>query len=230
MQSATLERQPLGDLLTQHYDDKPDDYFVGARSDFVAAMPRNPEASILEIGCGSGATASLAMESERCGRYVGVELDQRAADLASKVLSEVRVGNIEAMELDWPTASFDALILSEVLEHLVDPWRVMARLAPLVRPGGQVFASSPNLAHFKIVMELLRGDWNLTDSGVKDRTHLRWFTPRTFKALFEGAGFEVTHLGTHAPLGPKSKLISKLSGGRLDHLLVRQIVVHGRKT
>jgi len=218
-----------GGTLEVHYQNKPDDYFFGARDDFVKALPRTPHGRILEIGCGSGATGLLALREKRCQTYVGIELDRRAANEARKHLSEVHLGNVEHMKLKWRKDEFDALILSEVLEHLIDPWAVMKRLAPLVRAGGAVMASSPNVSHYTVIKELLKGNWDLTDEGVMDRTHMRWFTPRTFRTLFEQAGFRVEHMHPLVPFGGKAKMISRLSGRRLDHLFMRQIVVHGRR-
>ena len=107
------------------YAEKPDAYFSGARADFVRRLPRDPSAAILEIGCGTGATGALALKDGRCGRYVGVELFEGAAAEARKVLTEVVTGNVETAAFDWQPASFDALILSEVLEHLIEPGRVL---------------------------------------------------------------------------------------------------------
>ncbi|NJS37775.1 MAG: transglycosylase domain-containing protein, partial [Rhodobacteraceae bacterium] len=66
---------------------------------------------------------------------------------------------------------------------------VVARIAPLLRSGGLIFASSPNISHHRVIRSLLRGSWDLADQGVMDRTHLRWFTPRSYQAMFENAGF-----------------------------------------
>ena len=151
------------------------------------------------------------------------------ADAARQVLSEVLVGDVERLALPWAPASFDALILSEVLEHLVDPWATLERLGRLVRPGGLLLASSPNIAHWKVIRELIAGRFDLADQGVFDRTHLRWFTPSTFRALAEGAGFTVGRVGPVAPPGPRARLVSRLSFGRLDHLFMTQISIEARK-
>ena len=106
-----------------------------ARDDYVAALPDDPEASILEIGCSNGATGALALARGKCRRYCGVELFPEPAAAARERLTEVVEGDVEQLELPWPAQSFDALILSEVLEHLRDPWAVLERLRPLLRPG-----------------------------------------------------------------------------------------------
>ena len=162
------------------YDLKETSYFAMARDDYVTALPQNPDASILEIGCSNGATGALALARGKCGRYCGVELFPEPAAAAREQLTEVLEGDVEQIELPWPGESFDALILSEVLEHLRDPWAVLARLRPLVKPRGLVFASTPNVAHREIIVMLLRGRWELRSYGPLDATHLRWFSPRAF--------------------------------------------------
>jgi 2-polyprenyl-3-methyl-5-hydroxy-6-metoxy-1,4-benzoquinol methylase len=211
------------------YEHKAAAYFAGARGDFVDKLPDSCPLGVLEIGCGDGTTGAMALESGKCSRYVGIELFPAAADKAGKHLSEVHVGDVQTMDLPFAAASFDAVILSEVLEHLVSPWAVLHRIAPLVRPGGIVLASSPNVAHWRVIRELLRGRFELRDSGVFDRTHMRWFTPSTFAAMFENAGFEVMSVGPVTPFSSRTKAISTLTRGRLDHLFMTQISLQGRR-
>lgn len=225
MPTAAAQKQRLQDA----YAAKPASYFSGARSDFVDRLPFDKTAAVLEIGCGSGATGALALGEGRCGRYVGVELDARAAAEARSILSSVIVGDVEALEFDWPAASFDAVIFSEVLEHLVHPDVVVAKLARFVRPGGLLLASSPNIAQWRVIKELACGRFRLADRGVFDRTHVRWFTPETFAELFEDAGFRVDEIGPVTPFSARTELISRMSGGRLDHLFMTQIAVVATK-
>lgn len=223
----SLETTGTASDFSAFYDTKPGEYFAGARADFVSRLPHDPTAAILEIGCGSGATGALALGGGYCGRYVGVELFETAAIEARKVLSEVIIGNVETLSFDWQPAEFDALILSEVLEHLVEPGRVVRDLARFVRPGGIVMASSPNVSHWRVVRELLAGRFDLADKGVFDRTHLRWFTPSTFASMFEDAGFATAWVGPVTPFSPRTKFISRLAGGRFDHLFMTQIAFIG---
>ncbi len=215
--------------LTEAYEDKASSYFSNARTEFVRLLPRDPTASILEVGCGTGATGALALARGRAGRYVGIELMDAAAARAREVLTEVRVGDVERMKLDWQPASFDALILSEVLEHLVDPERTLAKLARVIRPGGLVLASSPNVSHWRVVKELMLGRFDLADQGVFDRTHLRWFTPATFSRMFREAGFNVVSVEPVTAFSPRVQLFSKATGGHFDHLFMTQISLVGFK-
>jgi SAM-dependent methyltransferase len=205
------------------YDLKDDSYFAMARDDYVADLPDDPDAAVLEIGCSNGATGALALARGKCGRYCGVELFPEPAAAARERLTEVVEGDVEQLELPWPDHSFDALILSEVLEHLRDPWAVLERLRPLLRPGALVFASTPNVAHREIIVMLVRGRWELRSYGPLDATHLRWFSPSSLRAAFEDAGYIVDSVGPLGELGPGSAIVDRVLRGRLRHLWHRQI-------
>lgn len=214
---------------TAAYLAKDGSYFQGVRADYIEALPDAPGATILEIGCAEGQTGALALARGKCARYIGVELHAPSAEVAATRLSEVHVGNIEEMRLDIAPASLDAIIVSEVFEHLVDPWAVVGRLAPLLRPGGLFFASSPNIGHHRVIRSLIAGRWELANEGVMDRTHLRWFTPAAYAAMFEGAGLKVEEVRPVRPFGWKPRLFNALTGGRWQHLFMTQTSVRARK-
>jgi SAM-dependent methyltransferase len=192
-------------------------------------LPANPNARVLEIGCGNGDTGAYALAERKCAVFCGVELCERAALLARRQITEVLIGDVERMDLPWPEESFDAMIISEVLEHLVDPWAALRKLALLLRPGATIFASSPNVAHHSVIRMLLHGRWDLADKGIMDRTHLRWFTFQSYRAMFESAGFVVDRVGPLAPLGPKGRLINALTFGRYTHLFAQQVNLKAHK-
>ncbi len=218
-------RTLAADDTARAYETKAHRYFANPRVDFVERLPHDDTARILEVGCGTGATGVLAMARGRAGHYAGIELFPAAAEEAREVLSEVVVGDIERIELPWQPAAFDALILSEVLEHLVDPWAALEKLARVVRPGGLVLASSPNVAHWRVVRELALGRFQLADQGVFDRTHMRWFTPESYAEMFERAGFMVYEVAPVTPFSDRTRIISHLTGGRFDHLFMTQISI-----
>jgi 2-polyprenyl-3-methyl-5-hydroxy-6-metoxy-1,4-benzoquinol methylase len=219
----------MTDNFDQQYAEKPVEYFGAARLDFVERLTDAPDAAVLELGCGGGATGALALARGKCARYVGIELDPRAAQNARGCLTQVLEGNVERMTLDFPPASFDALIMSEVLEHLVDPWAVVKELAIFLKPGAKVMASVPNVAHRRVIAGLIKGHFELTDFGIMDRTHLRWFTPKSFTALFEQAGLTVDDCAPISQPSFKTKLFHRVTGGRFRHLTMSQINLFAHK-
>ncbi len=79
----------------------------------------------------------------------------------------------------------------DVLEHLPDPERALAAARRLLRPGGRLFVSVPNVANLTVRLSLLFGRFEYGDRGIMDRTHLRFFTRKSALRMVRGAGFEV---------------------------------------
>ena len=213
---------PLASIRSM-YRSKDPDYFCGSRSDMLELLPSTADGRILEIGCGRGNTGAAALARGLCAEYCAIELHETSALIARSRITEVVVGDVETTELPWAERSFDALILSEVLEHLVDPWSTLARIRPLLKPGAIALASTPNVSHYSVILMLMRGRWDLAESGTMDRAHLRWFTPRSLRELFESSRFVVDAVEPVAQPGIKSRWASRLMLGMGKHLLARQL-------
>ncbi|MCH8156587.1 MAG: glycosyltransferase, partial [Nitrospinae bacterium] len=191
------------------------DYYKNVRHDVLHLVPGDA-ACILEVGCAAGFTGREL--KKRQGVFVaGVELDLRAANEARKVLDDVVHGDIESVDLPYAEKSFDCILFADVLEHLVDPLAVLKKTAKLLKPGGTVVASLPNVQYFGLVHQLIEGNWTYQDEGILDRTHLRFFTFREMEKMFAEAGFEITEVDeTLDPQYEKAKNSSgTLNVGRL---------------
>lgn len=209
-------------MLTSAYDEKSARYFSGARRSFVDVLPPNPNGRLLEIGCGNGDTAAYALAQRKCGWCCGIELCEPPAAEARVKLNQVIVGDIEDLSLDLPLGFFDVLLMSEVLEHLRDPGAVLRKLRPLLQPGAIILAGSPNVCHWSVLLMLLRGRWDYAREGIMDGTHLRWFSPATYRELFEAAGYVVDRVGPASPLHRKARLANALLFGRFQYLFHSQ--------
>src|SRR5262245_42234591 len=71
---------------------------------------------------------------------------------------------------------FDTIVLADVIEHLPDPAEMVSLLKQGLVPDGSIVASVPNVAHWFVRIDLLRGSFNYQEMGIMDATHLRWFT------------------------------------------------------
>ena len=91
---------------------------------------------------------------------------------------------------------FDVLLALDVLEHLYDPWEVLCRHVELVRPGGHVVISLPNIQNITTLLGLSEGQWSYQAEGILDATHLRFFTLPTAELLVSGAGLKMVHLAS----------------------------------
>src|SRR5436190_23786418 len=121
--------------LSDAYTAKDTSYYSNARTDYVDLLPANPHASILELGCGNGATGALALQKGKAGTYVGIELLPDMAAEAERFHTKVHQGDVERIDLPYGPDTFDGLILSEVLEHLVNPEFALKRLVAMLKPG-----------------------------------------------------------------------------------------------
>ena len=153
---------------------------------------------VLDVGCSSGYLARPLVE--RGCTVVGIELDEKAAEAAREVCSEVLVGDAETMELPFPEGSFDVVLCGDVIEHLRDPERFLARLRPLLREGGRLVLTTPNVANWTMRLGLLLGRWQYTERGILDRTHLHLFTRNTLVETLERADYRVLELDYTVPV------------------------------
>jgi 2-polyprenyl-3-methyl-5-hydroxy-6-metoxy-1,4-benzoquinol methylase len=86
---------------------------------------------------------------------------------------------------------YDFIVCADVLEHLRDGARLLARLRPLLAPGGELLLSVPNVAHAAIIAGLVDDRFEYGGEGLLDPTHLRLYTWRSLGALLRDAGFRI---------------------------------------
>jgi len=160
--------------------------------------------SVLDVGCGAGGLAPMLRDGG-ASRIVGVEPDPAHARAASAHCDAVLTAPIEDAIGGGALGEerFDLILLADVLEHLVDPWSTLrALVSEHLAPGGDAFVSVPNVANLAVVKQLLRhGDWRYEESGMFDRTHLRWFGPGTLRGLLRQAGLEPVVWGGRISVG-----------------------------
>lgn len=150
--------------------------------------------SVLDVGCSTGYLGE-ALARRGCA-VTGLEMDAEAAEAARHRLDEVIEADLEAVTLAelLPGRQFDVVVFADVLEHLRDPAAVLRSAIPLLAPGGSVVVSVPNVGHGSIRLALLQGRWQYTETGLLDRTHIRFFTRDSFSDLFDEAGLSMTDL------------------------------------
>lgn len=167
------------ETLDKFYKTKEESYFESVRFEIEPLLPTNIN-RVLEIGCGTGGTLQWLKRVKNCTWVGGVELNEEAASIAKDKLDFFISGNVERMVLPLEKCSLDLILCLDVLEHLVDPWLTVKNLTKLLKPGGALIVSLPNIMHRSALFPLLLHDrWDYTMSGILDRTHLRFFTRKT---------------------------------------------------
>ena len=130
-------------------------------------------------------------------RVVGLEPHAERAALARKRGLEV-IARPFAYENVSDLGLFDVVLFADVVEHLQNPFAALEAARKVLRPAGQVVLSVPNVAHWSVRLELLRGRFDYQPFGIMDATHLRWFTHRSLTNLLVDAGFIVEEMAVSA--------------------------------
>lgn len=169
-----------------------------ARVEITAMVPAGCR-RVLDVGCSVGSIGEVLRA--RGHTVTGIESNPVWAEAARGRLDSVIEADVEVLAagghpgLGGGGGPYDCVVLADVLEHLRDPWRVMAWVAGLLDPAGCVVVSVPNIRHLQLVARLLVGRrWPYDDIGIFDRTHLRWFAFANLADLVEGSGLHIVEL------------------------------------
>jgi methionine biosynthesis protein MetW len=151
-----------------------------------------PNARVLDVGCGTGSVSEL-IQKITGAKLLGIEPDPaRAAAASARGLTIIQGFLTENILQEH--GPFDAIVFADVLEHMPNPAEMVILAKKGLAPRGAIIASVPNVAHWFVRTDLLRGRFDYQDCGIMDATHLRWFTRKTIKEFFVRCGFQVAGL------------------------------------
>lgn len=210
-------------------DEKQAWYYEFVRKDIAPLLP-DAAPEVLEVGCGGGGTLAWLKHSGVANRVSGIEINPEAAAIAQDRIDALFQGDADA-QLDLLTPdSFDLILCLDVLEHLVDPWQTIQRIHRLLKPGGKLIVSLPNIRHYSVLLPLLlHGEFQYTEAGIMDRTHLRFFTRKTAMALLDDAGFGGLQTQSTYAWGTWDRFKDSLSIGLLKPFLSFQYLISAEK-
>ena len=159
--------------------------------------------TVLEFGPGSGAMTRYLKEVLGCDVYA-VEHVQEFFEASRPFTKEILLSDIERFEWceRWENRHFDCIIFADVLEHLINPWTVVSKSIDFLKDNGIMLASIPNISHSSVILNLVENNFPYQDSGLLDKTHLRFFTYNSARELFEKPGlFLHKEMATYRPIG-----------------------------
>lgn len=183
---------------------------------------------VLDVGCSVGVLAK-EMSNNNC-KVVGIELDEKSIKKAQKYCVEIICGDVESIELKSQYDNyFDFIIFADVLEHLVEPSKVLKRFTKYLKKDGYVIISLPNVANWKIRFKLLFGNFDYEDHGLLDESHIRFFTEKNAKKLIYDAGLEISEFDV--TVGDVNKFASILHsiGFLWPNLMAYQFLIMAKK-
>ncbi|MGH3069726.1 MAG: class I SAM-dependent methyltransferase [Streptosporangiaceae bacterium] len=156
-------------------------------------------AVIVDLGCGDGSALAVAAGRNPAHRFAGIDWSGDALRRAQALgLTVVRAG-VAAPGLPVADGAADVVIMSELIEHLVDPDGAVAEVRRVLRPGGSLLLSTPNLAAWYnrglLVLGIQPIFSEVSLHGVFGRPgrvvagHLRLFTRRALTEFLTASGF-----------------------------------------
>jgi 2-polyprenyl-3-methyl-5-hydroxy-6-metoxy-1,4-benzoquinol methylase len=146
---------------------------------------------VIDIGCGEG---YLATELKKMrNRITGIDVLPTAAETTSLdgYYSADLDNGISSVVQQLKGERFTRAILLDVLEHLKKPEMILDECHDVLDRDGQLIISVPNIANIAVRLTLLFGRFNYTERGILDKTHLRFFTRKTARAMVESRGYEI---------------------------------------
>jgi 2-polyprenyl-3-methyl-5-hydroxy-6-metoxy-1,4-benzoquinol methylase len=210
------------------YEEKDRLYYSLIRRDILDLIPIGTM-RLLDVGCGMGDTGLAAKQSVGVREVVGVELFEVAAEAAKSKLDHVIIGDIEQLGLDYPHGYFDCILCADVLEHTRDPWGVLRKLRDFLDDDGLLIASIPNVRHIVPLLKIVFDRLEYEESGILDKTHLRFFTLHTIRQMFQQTGYTIFRIRTNRSKSWKFKLLNIFSFGIMRQFSVYQYIILARK-
>ena len=132
---------------------------------------------VLDVGCGTGRLGAAYRRLNPNARLLAIDNDPAMAAAAREHFDECVVADARTGTLPFDTPQgIDCIVYSAVLEHVADPFAMLARHAEALSPNGMLLICVSNVEHWRLTERLLRGAFRYEDAGLLDRRHLRWFS------------------------------------------------------
>jgi glycosyltransferase involved in cell wall biosynthesis/SAM-dependent methyltransferase len=174
--------------------------------------PGGPEDHILEMGAYLQITPALRFQlgyGHVRGCYYGklgvVDRKEVRSENGETFVCDIDHFDAERDRFPYADETFTTVLCCELIEHLyADPMHLMAEVHRILRPGGRLVLTTPNIAALRGVAAMLEGYHpgffhaylRPTEGEEPAARHNREYTPREIHQLLENSGFEVTLLET----------------------------------
>jgi 2-polyprenyl-3-methyl-5-hydroxy-6-metoxy-1,4-benzoquinol methylase len=185
---------------------------------------------VLELGCSTGYISQRLVENG-C-EVIGIEIDSEVAEHARRFCSSVLVTDLNGT--DWINClkgqTFDVILMGDVLEHLVNPDKILRAVGTLLRPSGCLLLSLPNVVHWITRLEIFVGRFDYEPAGTLDCSHLRFFTLKAARALIEDAGYRITafHPAIGGRLSGQARPVWQWLASRFPGLFAYQLLFEAK--
>jgi len=166
----------------------------------------NPK--ILDVGCASGILGKIRQSPNN---IFGIEFNEDLAKLAKENCEKVYEINLNSFSAKMiEEKNFDFIFLGDVLEHVLNPEKVLEEVIKLLSENGLIIVSLPNIAQLQFRLKLLLGIFDYTETGVMDKTHLHFYTYKTAINLIKKNNLSIINIYPSGTLISFIKIFPKL--------------------
>ncbi|HYR43558.1 MAG TPA: class I SAM-dependent methyltransferase [Terriglobia bacterium] len=189
----------------------------------------NPHGTLADIGCFTGA-ATVAYRSTGFDQAVGFDLSPDALGVAAARGIEPRPWHIGEEPCPAAASEFDFVVAADIIEHIVDTDEFLRELWRILKPGGSLILTTPNLGFWLSRLRLLLGKppWSYPGASstvredlMVDLSHIRITTRREWEALFRARSFKVEKRRGWSILGAKGNRVSVCARRAIDRWATR---------
>lgn len=174
----------------KNYLEKDSTYFINARLDLINLMPLYPLQKVLEIGMGGGDTLVHIKKNKLAAEVTGIDIMKLpGTNQDNSLIDKILFLDVDKVSLPFSNDYFDVIIAGDVLEHLIDPWKVIENMTAILKPGGCIIVSLPNIRDIYALYPIfLKGKFEYAERGIFDKTHFRFFCKIDMIKLIENRG------------------------------------------
>lgn len=161
-------------------------------SKIFSLIPSNSK-NILDIGCASGYLGKYIKSKYKSIPITGLDNNKEDIKIAKKNLDEALIFNLESdiFPERFKKNKFDVVILADILEHLINPEKLLQNLHQIITSNSTLIISIPNIVHQSTIINLINRKWEYTDTGILDKTHLKFFSRQSICQLLKQNGFVI---------------------------------------
>ena len=144
---------------------------------------------ILDCGCGAGDNAKKL--KERGAKITGITISITEMEIAKNFCEKVLIANLENGIPSEVDKKFDYIIMSHILEHLVNPSKLLVDSKKFLKQNGKLIIALPNFLIYYNRFKILFGGFKYTDGGIMDQTHVRFYSPVLVEQLILDNGLQI---------------------------------------
>ena len=149
---------------------------------------KNKELKVLDVGCSKGFIAKSLQNNNF--EFYGIEYNKEDAKAAKKYYKDIKIADLDKDGVFYENDFFDVIVMADVIEHLKSN-EIVKKFAQFLKKDGIMIISTGNVANIYVRLKLLFGNFDYEERGIMDKTHLRFFTLKTFRKLAMDANLKI---------------------------------------